>query len=320
MPYKLPIKLNKETALKLIKDLDNFLFDCDGVLWNHGKAIDGSIELVNRLKHLGKSCFFVTNNSTKTRENVIDLLKKNGVMNVTEKDIVCTSWVLANYLKSINFKHKAYVIGSTGISTELDKANIKYTGIGNTLNEIPDPAAYNYVNNFKLDPDVKCVVVGFDYYFNYPKMVLGTSYATSVADCLFIATNDDAQFPSGQADNPIVIPGTGAFVNAMRTSVGREPLILGKPHRTMWDVLKAEHNLDPNRTCMVGDRLDTDIAFAANCGLNCGLAVLTGVTNEPEISRVAKALQDQNSNNDEAKCVPDFFTESLGQFLKYIQD
>lgn len=76
MPFKLPVKLSKEFAHKLIKDVDNFLFDCDGVIWNYGKAIDGSVELINRLKQLGKRCYFVTNNSTKSRSNVIDLLAK----------------------------------------------------------------------------------------------------------------------------------------------------------------------------------------------------------------------------------------------------
>jgi phosphoglycolate phosphatase len=321
MPYRLPLKLNKELATKLLKDLDNFLFDCDGVIWNHGKAIDGSIELVNRLKQLGKRCFFVTNNSTKTCENVIELLKKNGVANVVESDIVCTSWILARYLQSIDFQKpkKAYVIGSAGIAGELDKAHIDHIGIGDTSRDIPDPAKFDYVKSVKLDPDVKCVVVGFDYYFNYPKMVIATSYASN-PDCLFIATNDDAQFPSGIENNPIVIPGTGSIVQAMRTSVGREPLVLGKPHKTMWNVLESLHKLDPSRTCMVGDRLDTDIAFAANCSLGYSLAVLTGVTNEPEIMKVSKTLQDQNNNNEEAKCVPDFYTESLGTFYAFIQD
>lgn len=83
MPYKLPMKLNKEFAHRLIRDVDNFLFDCDGVIWNYGKTIPGSIELINKLKQLGKRCFFVTNNSTKTRANVIDLLVKVNINNLT---------------------------------------------------------------------------------------------------------------------------------------------------------------------------------------------------------------------------------------------
>jgi ribonucleotide monophosphatase NagD (HAD superfamily) len=112
---------------------------------------------------------------------------------------------------------------------------------------------------------------------------------------------------------------SGTFVNAMRTSIGREPLILGKPHTTMWEVLAVTHGLEAARSCMVGDRLDTDIAFAANCSLGYSLAVLTGVTNEELILNYASKVKSENNNNsDEAKCLPDYYTSSLGSFVKLI--
>lgn len=106
----------------------------------------------------------------------------------------------------------------------------------------------------------------------------------------------------------------------MQTGIGRKPIILGKPHKTMWDVLEETHKLDKSRTCMIGDRLDTDIAFAANCNLGYSLAVLTGITNEEEIGRVAKSLEDNNNNHEDAACVPDFYTESLGSFKNFIKE
>lgn len=93
-------------------------------------------------------------------------------------------------------------------------------------------------------------------------MVEATTYAHKVKDCLFIATNDDAVLPTGP-ESSVVIPGTGTFVNAMKTSIGREPITLGKPYPTMWEVLAKTHCLDPYRSCMIGDRLDTDIAFVS---------------------------------------------------------
>jgi len=58
----------------------------------------------------------------------------------------------------------------------------------------------------QLDPDVKCVTVGFDVHINYPKLVMATSYAYKNNNCIFIATNDDAQFPTGD-EKRITIPG-----------------------------------------------------------------------------------------------------------------
>lgn len=125
MPYKFPTRLNKTIAESLIKQVDNFLFDCDGVIWNWPKAIDGSVELINKLKHMGKKCFFVTNNSTKTRAMVLDLVKNIGVKDTSIDDIVCTAWVLGGYLNSIKYTDKVYVVGSEAIGKELDNANIR---------------------------------------------------------------------------------------------------------------------------------------------------------------------------------------------------
>lgn len=255
MPFRFPNRLSEETALSLINNVDNFLFDCDGVIWNWPNPIEGAVEFINKLKNLNKKCFFITNNSTKTREMVMELLTKIGIVNVSLSDIVCTSWILARYLESIEFKHKVYVIGNPAMAKELDEANIRHIGIGSNFHEIPDPARFDYIKSLELDPEVKCVVVGFDHYFNYPKMVLATSYAHKNENCIFIATNDDAQFPT--PESKIIIPGTGTFVNAIKTSIGRQPVILGKPHRTMWEVLEKVHNLEASRSCMIGDRLDT---------------------------------------------------------------
>lgn len=361
MPYNLATRLNKLNAKQLLNHVDNFLFDCDGVIWNWPNKIAGSVEAINKLKSMGKRCFFVTNNSTKTRKMLIDMINQVGIQNATEDDIVCTAWVLAGYLKSIDYKDKVYAIGSAAIATELDNLNIKYTGIGCNRHIYPDPAKHNY-KTIELDPEVKCkfiltikkqnllliffnigVTVGFDYYFNYPKMVEATTYACKVPNCLFIATNDDQVLPTGP-ESPVVIPGTGTFVNAMRTSVGREPIVLGKPHKTMWDVLAKTHNLDANRSCMIGDRLETDIAFvreffslklnfvsysfvfvfvfkkAANCSLKYSMAVLSGIASEVEIETYSSKMKVSELNEEQAKYVPDFYVDKLGDLIHLMED
>lgn len=49
--------------------LEVFLFDCDGVLFRGSAAIPGAVETLQRLAELGKRCYFVTNNATKSRED-----------------------------------------------------------------------------------------------------------------------------------------------------------------------------------------------------------------------------------------------------------
>lgn len=48
-----------------------------GVLWIYSEIISGSPQTINRLKEIGKKIFYVTNNSTKTRD---ELYKKSQDM------------------------------------------------------------------------------------------------------------------------------------------------------------------------------------------------------------------------------------------------
>lgn len=57
--------------------------------------------------------------------------------------------------------------------------------------------------NFKKDPEVGAVVVGFDKHFSYPKLVKAATYAHDQGN-YFIGTNPDFERPS---PNENVFPG-----------------------------------------------------------------------------------------------------------------
>jgi phosphoglycolate phosphatase len=118
----------------------------------------------------------------------LERLMEIGIENVVEDDIVCTAWLLATYLKSMNFDKKVFLIGNPSIASELDMQNIAHT----SFNQSTDYKSIEQLkSDFKFDVDIKCVAVGYDFHFSYSKIVFGTTYATR-PDCLFLATNDDA--------------------------------------------------------------------------------------------------------------------------------
>ena len=83
-------------------------------------------------------------------------------------------------------------------------------------------------------------------------------------------------------DDRTLVPGNGCATAALATAVGKEPINCGKPSATLAQLIIETKSLDPAKTCMVGDRLDTDIAFGRSVGMST-LLVLSGVT-EPELA------------------------------------
>lgn len=74
--------------------------------------------------------------------------------------MISTAYLAAQYLKQRNFNKKVYIIGSTGISRELDAVGISHVGVGP---DILQSSLLNLVNEkFHPDPDIGAVIVGFD--------------------------------------------------------------------------------------------------------------------------------------------------------------
>lgn len=80
--------------------------------------------------------------------------------NVGLENMISTAYLAVQYLKQQNFDKKVFIIGSSGISQELDAAGIKHCGVG------PDVMTGSLQtlikDEFVPDPDIGAVIVGFD--------------------------------------------------------------------------------------------------------------------------------------------------------------
>jgi phosphoglycolate phosphatase len=114
--------------------------------------------------------------------------------------MISTAFLTAQYLKNLNFDKKVYIVGSTGISRELDIIGIRNTGVGP---DVLEGSLMTLVKEkFIPDPEVGAVVVGFDEHISFPKMMKAASYLSN-PDIIFVATNTDQRFPMPN----FVIPG-----------------------------------------------------------------------------------------------------------------
>lgn len=109
-------------------------------------------------------------------------------------------------------------------------------------------------------------------------------------------TNDDFSMtiPGGGAIPgeqlpPLLGPSLSHATDALRSHTGEgaiasvllnarkdlKPLIVGKPHQPLLDVVHRALKFDPKSTLMVGDRLETDVLWGIRGGVSTML-VLTG--------------------------------------------
>jgi 4-nitrophenyl phosphatase len=136
-----------------------------------------------------------------------------------------------------------------------------------------------------------------DFHINYLKMATAFQYLQRGA--IFLATNTDSSLPMAHS----LFPGAGAVGAGVVKAIGKEALSLGKPSQAMMDAVEGKFKFDRSRTCMVGDRMNTDIQFGIDGKLGGTLAVLTGVSKKEEF--LAEG----------APTVPMAYVDALGDLL-----
>eukprot|EP01050_Picozoa_sp_SAG11_P005197 SAG11_NODE_357_length_10240_cov_4.621142_7_plen_361_part_00 len=271
-------RLTAASAATLVRESDAFLFDCDGVIWRGDELIPGIANALEQLRARGKRLIFVTNNSTKSRQGYLQKFHSLGIESVTAPEILSSSFAAAAYLAE---KHsKAYVVGEVGIGEELDLVGVAHLGGPEDAGKVADTGPGGTVS---VDPDISAVVVGFDRHFNYYKLQYATQCILGGAE--FIATNCDALAHITSAQRWAA---AGSMVGAVRAATRQQPTVVGKPSQFMLEHVCKEFGIKRRQICMVGDRLDTDIAFGKTGGTRT-LLVLSGVTSEQQLRETAEA-------------------------------
>lgn len=221
----------------------------------------------------------------------------------SEDQIFTSAYSAAIYLSQILQlpapRNKVFVLGEEGIETEL--ASVGLRSIGGTdevyQKDVDSTDLKGIASGAMMDENVGAVVVGMDNKFNYLKLSYAMHYIKRGA--YFLATNTDPTYPACGT----VFPAAGCLSAMLIAMLGVEPLLLGKPSQAMMRAIQSRYQLDLKRTCMVGDRMDTDIQFGIECGLGGTLLVLTGVTQMEDLERTNPSS------------FPDAYVETLSDLL-----
>src|SRR3954462_5396611 len=209
----------------LLVRYDGFLFDLDGVLYRGSDALRGAVDAVRAVRAAGRALMFVTNNATRTPDEVASFLQQLG-FDATPEEVVTSAIATAAMLSS-RAGASAFVIGERGLREALTSAGI------DVVDGDPEHA------------DV--VVVGLDRNVTYAKLKRAALLVQRGAE--LVASNPDRTFP--QTDG--LWPGAGSLPGGSEPPRGATPTIVGKPHPPVFE--SARDRAGARNPLVVGDRL-----------------------------------------------------------------
>ena len=211
-----------------MKNYKGYLIDLDGTMYLGTDEIDGAAQFIDYLNNHQIPHLYVTNNSTKTPEEVTQKLKE---MNIDAKpeEVVTSALATANYIADEKSDATVYMLGGSGLRTALTEAGL----------------------TVKDDENV-----------TYEKLAVATLAVRKGAR--FISTNPDVSIPKERG----FLPGNGAITSVVSVSTGQAPQFIGKPEPVIMDIALDILKLDKSDVAMVGDLYDTDIMSGINVGVD----------------------------------------------------
>jgi 4-nitrophenyl phosphatase len=236
------------------KQYDYFMIDLDGTVYRGDELIPYADLFVNTLKASGKHCLFVTNNSTRTPEQIADQLKGYG-LSIEAHDIYTSAQATAAYIRLEDESAKVLVVGEQGLYDAIQ-------GEGLAL----------------VEENPTHVIVGLDRQFTYGKLAAASKAIR--AGARFIATNTDKALITESG----LTPGGGSIVASVVAASGQEPIVVGKPQGHIVELAILKMGASKAKCLMIGDNVETDIAAGIHAGVDT-LLVLTGVTSREEAER-----------------------------------
>lgn len=304
---RMSLRIDAQVAQSIVDKYEYFLFDCDGVIWLGDHLLPSVVETLELLKSKNKTVLFVTNNSTKARDDYQSKFAKLGIHGITKQEVFGSSYASAVYIDKIlqlPKDKKIWVLGEKGIEKELNELGYSTIGGLDPLLNVDFDPEHPQLNH--IDEQVGAVVTGLTTNVNYLKMSITMQYLLDKS-LPFIATNIDSTYPSKGK----LLVGAGSIIESVAFASGRQPdAICGKPNQSMMNSIKADHPglaANPAKGLMVGDRLNTDMKFGRDGGLDT-LLVLTGIETEADVQHAAAAGE-----------APTYYTSKLGDLFELTQ-
>ncbi len=263
----------------IIKSKKLFLFDMDGTLYLGDRLFGFTIDLLSTIRSSGGTYLFMTNNSSKSVADYIKKLKSLGI-EADREDFITSSQATAYYLQKHHGGKTLYVCGTESLKQELRS------------------------EGFDVSDDIsktECVVMGFDTELTFQKLHDVSYLLLTQPELPYIATNPDMVCPTEFGS----VPDCGSVCDMIFNATGKRPVVIGKPSPLMPQLAMERLKIAKEETCVIGDRIYTDVKSGLNAGIT-GILVMSGETT-PQI------LADSSDR-------PDLVLEDAGEILSILKN
>jgi len=242
-----------------MKKYRGFLLDMDGTLCRGDEPIPDAHALIKGLRQQEIPFLVLTNNSTRTPQQVAAKLQNMGIA-VFPEEIFTSGMATARYLRKAQIGRKVYMIGEEGLRIALEEEGFELvTG--------------------EREEEAEIVVVGLDRQVTYEKLARACLAIRKGAR--FVSTNGDIALPTERG----LLPGNGSITALIATATETRPVFIGKPEPVFTDLALEKLQTPKEETVLVGDNLLTDIMAGKSSGMDTVL-LLTGITS-PEQARAS---------------------------------
>ena len=274
-----------EELLARLKGIRHVALDMDGTIYMGMSLFDFTKPFLARLKQMGITYSFLTNNPS---TSIPDYLKKLAGMGIeaTADEMYTTALATIDYIKThLPEAKRLFILGTPSMTSEFVKAGF----------EVAEDSA---------DDRPDAVVVAFDKTLTYDRLCRAAWWIHQGLP--YVATNPDKVCPT---DQPTVLVDCGSICKCLEHATSRQPdITLGKPDPNMLSGIMQRYGLRADEIAMVGDRIYTDVQMAFNAGA-FGVLVLSG---ETTLDIVAEAPRKPDLTADSIEVLGELVREAHG--------
>ena len=248
--------------MKKLTDVNAFIIDMDGVLWQELTPLPGLTDFFSMLREKGIPFILATNNASLTQQQYVDKLKSMDV-SVSASEILTSSMATAHYLAGHAEPEstRLFVIGEKGLKQPLlDKG-------------------FSITDTFDKEQPADYVICGLDRDLNWEILTNASLHLNAGAG--LIATNADTSLPTKQGR----VLGNGAIIAALESASQKKATAIGKPEATMYHQAIKRLNVSHDKTIAIGDRLNTDILGAVKADIR-SILVLSGISSKEDLKSI----------------------------------